>query len=123
MCLSAIRPPPSDAVGLLDFPLSLNSSGARINPNADVLCQVFDARPDPQGGQPSSRWRADGLGRGVNYIPSIFFEPDGQWEMDYQVSAANADDFAFTLLVHVKSDCIIVTQKPLAWCALAVKGV
>jgi hypothetical protein len=59
VCLAAIRPQPSNAIGLLDFPLSLNSSYARINPNADVLFEVFNAYPDPQGGQPHDGGRTD----------------------------------------------------------------
>jgi hypothetical protein len=110
--LTAIRPLPSNAVGLLDFPLSTNSLDARINPNEDGVFPIFTAYPDTQGEQPSTRWRVDALGRGVNYVPSVFFENGGQWEMDYHVSAANADEFAFALLVHAKSDCITVSRKP-----------
>jgi hypothetical protein len=109
--LAAIRPPPPSAVGLLDFPLGIPLDG-RINPNEDGICQIFTAYPDTQGGQPSTRWRADALGHSLNYRPSVFFENGGQWEMDYQISAANADEFAFTLLVHANSDSITVTRKP-----------
>jgi hypothetical protein len=109
--LAAIRPLPPSAVGLLDFPLGIPVVD-RINPNESGICQIFTAYPDTQGGQPSTRWRADALGHGLNYRPSVFFENGGQWEMDYQISAANADDFEFTLVVHAKSDCIIVTRKP-----------
>ena len=115
--LCAIRPPPNMAVGILDLPLSVfRSSDAdmlsgRINPNDEVLFTVLDAVPDPEGGRPSTRWRAERLGRGHSYIPAINLDHGNQWEFDYSVQGANANEIRFTLLVRADASGIQVSRK------------
>ncbi len=113
--LYAFPSPPTIAVGILDLPLSLYQSSdpdsGQINPNDEVFFTVLEAYPDREGARPSTRWRAQNLGRGHSSMPMVYLEHGRQWEFNYRVQAANANEIIFTLVVSADANGISVSRK------------
>ncbi len=108
--LREIRPRPKKYVGLLDFPLNSGRGGSLKSQN-EAAFSIFDVCKEMADSDGIVRWQASRLGQGLNSTPTISLESGGQWEFDYILQAANADDVAFTLIVRASGDTVSGIEK------------
>ena len=110
--LVSITPAPnsSQIIGLLDYPLTLNTPEFGDLHIKKKGLEYFGICNAVSIGSPME-WSLNGIGRGLNSTPRLNISWGHKYWFEYSVEAANADGLSFTLIVTASAIGVSVSEK------------